>query len=479
MPHQLKPCVELEINQFTKRGNGIGGFLKSENQFRLVEVPFTAPGDRIRTQLLRKKGGIYQGKLEEILTPSPARIEPRCLHFGKCGGCRLQHISYAEQLLYKENLVRTLFAKLLDEQTEFYPILAADDPWHYRNKMEYTFSSDSAGNRYLGMVLEGSRGHVFNMEECFLTRPWFVDLLKSVKNWWIESKIDAYHMHHDTGSLRTLTMRKGERTGDRMVILTVSGNPKFALKKHHLESFVSVVRESIEPMNPTSYLSIFLRIQQSTKGMATNLYEMLLYGPDQIREELEIGLDGENVPRKLEFRISPSAFFQPNTLQAEKLYARALNLANISRDSVVYDLYCGTGTLGICLAPFVKQVIGVELSPEACIDATQNAKNNGCHNVTILTGAVQYILEQIKIKKMADPDVVMVDPPRPGLDEDVMRQLIDMRPKKILYISCNPLTQVANIAQLRQHGYRVVKMQPIDQFPQTYHVEIIAVLERD
>lgn len=471
--------VQVTINQLTKRGNGLGGFLKAQDKFRLVEVPFTIPGDVVRVYLKRKRGGIFDGRLEEILTPSPDRIQPRCVHFGVCGGCRLQQITHDKQLQFKENFVRSLFTKLLTEQSQFMPILPAIDPWQYRNKMEYTFSSDSSGKKYLGLIMDSSRGQVFNLTECHLTRHWFVDGLKSVRQWWQESGLDAYHMHHDKGSLRTLIMRKGERTGDRMVVLTVSGNPDFALKKSQLESFVAFVRAAIEPINPTSYLSIFLRIQQIGKGMATNMYEMLLYGPDHIRESLQIQVDPKEPPRELAFHISPSAFFQPNSLQAERLYAQALRLAEIPKDAVVYDLYCGTGTLGLCIAPHVKQVIGVELSPESALDARQNAQRNNCSNMTIFTGAVHHVLGQISNQNLPLPDVVMVDPPRPGLDKEVIDQIVAMNPKKILYISCNPVTQAENIADFTQQGYRIVAMQPVDQFPQTYHVENIAVLAKE
>ncbi len=215
-----------------------------------------------------------------------------------------------------------------------------------------------------------------------------------------------------------------------MVVLTVSGNPEFALHKEHLESFVAFVRDAVEPVNPNSNLGIFLRIQQIATGMTTNLYEMHLYGPDHIRETLNIQVHPDEPPTVLSFHISPSAFFQPNSQQAEVLYSTALRMADISPDAVVYDLYCGTGALGLCIAKHAKQVIGIEMSPESALDARTNAKRNGCNNVTILSGAVRHTLQQLPEQNIPPPDIVMVDPPRPGLDPEALKNLLKLRPPK-------------------------------------------------
>lgn len=479
MGRQIKKrIVDVEIVSLSKKGNGIGQIEQQNGVSAQVEVPFTRPGDKIRALLLSKRGGVFAGKLEEIVAPSAQRIVPRCIHFGVCGGCRLQHTSYEQQLQYKDNFVRQCFAPILTQQIDFRPIVACDEPWHYRNKMEYSFSTDAAGNKYLGLVMDSSRGKVFNMSECHLTHHWFVDALKSIKQWWTESGLDAYHPHQDRGSLRTLTLREGRRTGDRMAVLTVSGKPEYALTTQQIESFVAFLRDTVEPINPEHRFSIFLRIQQIGKGMTTNFYEMLLYGQDHIREQLHIKVDPNEAPAALTFHISPSAFFQTNSLQAEKLYSAALILAKIPRDAVVYDLYCGTGVIGICISKYVKEVIGIELSPESSLDARTNATLNGCSNVNIITGPVREVLTLLPQKNISRPDVVIVDPPRPGLDPEAIQHLVELNPPKIVYISCNPITQAVNVAELMKHGYRISVIQPIDQFPQTYHVENIVVLER-
>ncbi|CCB87500.1 uncharacterized RNA methyltransferase pc1544 [Parachlamydia acanthamoebae UV-7] len=477
---QAQP-VELDIVDFSKKGNG-KGVLKREDKTDLsIEVPFSIPGDRVKASVLfKKRMKKQQGKLEEVIKAAPVRISAKCAHFATCGGCRWQQMGYAEQLRLKEEKIRALFSAILTPDVQFFPIIPCDDPWQYRNKMEFSFSTDLSQNKYLGLIMDSSRGKVFNLTECHLTNSWFVDALKVTRNWWESSKLDAYHHYRNTGSLRTLTLREGQRTGDRMVILTVSGNPDYALHKNDLDAFVAGLRASIELDRPECRLSIFLRIHQIAKGMASQFYEMVLYGPDQIREKLYIQSQSEEQPVPLEFNISPSAFFQPNTRQAERLYSLALQLSSISTPITVYDLYCGTGTLSICLSKFAKTVVGVEICPEAVLDARSNAAKNGCSNVHFLCGAVHEQLTKIIEENLFPlPDLVVVDPPRAGLDPHALQHLIKLSPKKILYVSCNPLTQVDNISNLISQGYRLEAMQPVDQFPHTIHIENIAVLTKD
>ncbi len=479
MHHRKKQrIVEVRIHQFSKEGHGVGSAELPDGSSVSVEVPFTIPGDVVRAELLSKRKGRYTSLMQELVTPSPQRITPRCVHFGTCGGCRWQQISYDKQLHQKETLVRECFSSYGIPEELFHPILTCDPPWYYRNKMEFSFSNNKAKDRFLGLVMQGSKGKVFNLTECHLTHPWFVEGVKATDRWWNESGLDAYHPFANTGSLRTLIVREGRRTGDRLVMLTVSGNPDFALNKRHLDSFVGALREAIEPISPDQKLSIFLRIQQIAKGTPTNFYEILLYGPDHIRETLYIDDREGEAPRSLTFQISPTAFFQPNTEQAERLYSRALRLAEIPPRGVVYDLYCGTGTLGLCAASLAKQVIGIEMTPESVLDARTNAKLNGIENYTVHQGDVGQVLSRLKAEGNLPPaDLVMVDPPRAGLDEQALNQLIALKPAKILSISCNPMTQSANIGALIEKGYELTAIQPVDQFPQTVHVENIVMLQ--
>lgn len=468
--------AQLKITEFSKEGRGRGSWLREDGQSIHVEVPFSIPGDEILVDLAKNKG-IYQGQPIEWIQLSPDRVTPFCQHFGQCGGCRWQQISYENQLQQKEAWVRRCLDPYLHSSVVWHPIIPCTPPWHYRNKMELTFSSDKAGQRYLGLILYGTRGHVFQMQECPIAQPWVSQAVQAVSDWWAASGLEAYHGGKDQGSLRTLTLREGIRTGDRLVMLTVSGNPDYALNKERMHSFVAGLREAIEPSSPDQNLSIFVRIQQIVKGKPTQFYEMLLYGPDHIREIIHLDA-GEGRSRSIEFCISPSAFFQPNTSQAEKLYSRAIQMTQTTADDVVYDLYCGTGTLGICMGEGVKEVIGIDLSPESVCDARENIKRNQLSRIAIYEGDVGRVLSTLSETGRPSPDVVMVDPPRAGLDAKAISQILELKSPKLTYISCNPATQAANLDDLIRGGYRLQAVQPVDQFPQTVHVENIVILTR-
>ena len=452
--------VQVKIDSFTKEGRGFGSFIRHDEVSCPVEVPFAIPGDVAKVQLLPKRSGIYHSRLIEIVEGSLDRIPPRCIHFGICGGCRFQQITYENQRRLKEGLIQKCFPDIS------YTFHSAESIWQHRNKMEFTFSSDSAKNHYLGLIMDGSRGKVFNLTECHLTEPWFAETVIAVRNWWKETPLEAYHPSKNTGSLRTLTLREGKRTGDRMAFLTVSGNPAYAITKQQMEQFAAVVRQVAG-----SSTSIFVRIHQSIKGKPTQFFEMHLSGPDHIKEVLHIE------DHSLTFTISPSAFFQPNTAMAEKLYSKVVALAGPLHDQVVYDLYCGTGTLGICMAKKAKAVIGIELSADAAYDARNNAALNNLNNITIFTGAVEDKLKEIvEGKEHPLPDIVVLDPPRAGLDPRAIEQIKVLMPPKIIYVSCNPVSQAKNITELLAFGYQIISMDAVDQFPHTPHIENVVVL---
>jgi 23S rRNA (uracil1939-C5)-methyltransferase len=378
-------------------------------------------------------------------------MDKRCSHFPGCGGCTSQDISYNTQLEAKQALIESLFP-----QAPVAPIIPCQNYWHYRNKMEFSFSQNKAGDRFLGLILKKSRGKVFNLEECPIAPIEFAQLLARVRNWWEGTPLRAFHFRSGEGTLRTLTVRKACRTEEKMVILTVSGNPRFAMRRSQLDQFLKAVGGG----DPT--LSVFLQIHQAIAGRPTQFFEMHLAGPTHIVEELE--MEG----RKFSFHISPTSFFQPNTEQAEVLYCRALSLPAINENSSVYDLYCGTGTFGILCAPRVKQVIGIELNPHAIFDAKMNAEVNNLSNITFYQGDVAQVLAKEPLPKA---DLVILDPPRMGLDKTALEVLRALNPPQILYVSCNPKTQAQNLLELP--GYQVVCVQPVDQFPHTPHIENI------
>lgn len=471
----MQRTADLKVTEFSNNGNGLAWLDRANAEPIQVEIPFTVPGDFVRAELFGKRKGIVRSKIIEILEPSPSRRKPRCAHFGECGGCRFQHISYSDQLKHKEQFVKKCFENITSSGTEFRSIMPCDEPWNYRNKMEFTFSIDDAEKKCIGLIKEGCIGKVFDINECHLVNAWVIDVVKGVKKWW--EGIGKTAHRYGKGSLYSLTLREGQRTGDRIAILTVSGHAEDALSAREIENFVSAVKSCAEPQNPHAKLSIFLRIKHADVGMTTSTYDMLLYGPGYIREVLNIQVYPEEPPKALQFRIGPADFFQPNPKQTEKFFSMALRLAKIPRDAIVYDLYCGTGTLGLCISPYVKQVIGIEVSPESALNARNNAKANSCTNTTFISGAIRHILSQISENNLPRPDVIIVNPPRSGLDPEAMRHLLAWKPSKILYISCNALSQAVNVEHLQQNGYHPTFIQPVDQFSQTNQVENIVLLE--
>ena len=459
----VKPqeTAELSIQDFNLKGYGLAVWPRPAPLPPLqVEVAHTVPGDRVHAEMRRKMRGTRKGRLLEVIEPSPDRVAPICKHAQVCGGCCWQQIHYRAQLREKQARVQKIFG------AEVESIIGAEKIFGYRNKMEFTFSENRAGMRYLGLMIAQAEPYVFNVEECHLPSGWFSHLLQAVRTWWEASGLKAYNPHRDEGTLRYLTLREAVRTGQKMAILNISGNPDSAPTRGQLDALISTVQEAL----PDDRVSLFLRIHQTKKGRPTQFFEMLLSGPDHIVEELHLATG------KLSFKISPISFFQPNTLQAEKLYDTVLRLLEPLQPAVVFDLYCGTGTLAMAASRFAKQVIGIELSPEAVLDAQENLKRNQIANCTFYQGDVGKVLAE---KKFARPDAVIVDPPRAGLDPLAIEHLKSLSPKAIVYVSCNPTTQAQNIQELIRYGYRLALVQPLDQFPHTYHIENIALLLLD
>lgn len=459
----------ITIDSISLKGHGQGFSL--DNPLKIVEVAHTAIGDTAKILLNRRK---RKGRLLEVLKPSVDRCEPKCSHASLCGGCTLQQVKYEKQLQVKEFFIQKAFSELLFSQnTELYSIMPCEFPWQYRNKMEFSFSQNKANTKFLGLKIAQASSFVFNLTSCHLAPSWFSDVVLSVKDFWEKSNLQAYNPPKNTGSLRTLTIRYAFATDEKMVILTVSGHPDFAIGKKELDLFVEAVKGCV---NDSSKLSIFLCIQQIQKGEPTQFFEMNLFGSDHIKETLTLPL---KKPIELSFLISPTSFFQPNSKQAQNLYAHAIEMAALDSEDVLFDLYAGTGTLGIAMAQFVKKVVSIELNRYAVFDAKQNAELNGIKNITFHPGDVNKVLEKlIAEKEFVSPDVVVVDPPRAGLEPSAIKTILSLKPKKILYVSCNPVSQARDSEVLIEGGYNLCKMQPVDQFPHTAHIENIALFIR-
>jgi 23S rRNA (uracil1939-C5)-methyltransferase len=456
--------AEVHVASYNARGYGCALWPRPAPLPPLeVEIAHAVPGDMLLVAMRKKMRGVRKGRLLEVLQPSDDRVAPRCAHASICGGCCWQQVSYEAQLREKQARVTQAFGP----HAPLRPIVAAAETFGYRNKMEFTFSENRGGMQYLGLMIAQAEPYVFNLEECHLMRPWGAQALRAVRQWWQSSGLKAYDPPRDLGTLRYLTLREAFHTGQKMAVLNVSGNPEFAPRRDQLEGFVSSFRAAVPGEDP----ALFLRVHQTKKGRPTRFYEMHLGGPDHIVEELRLRSG------TLVLKMSPSSFFQPNTRQAEQLYDAVAALLEPLRPSLVFDLYCGTGTLGMAAARSTPQVVGVELSPEAIVDAEENAQRNGLDNFRFYQGDVGQVLTRLRGNGgFRRPDVVIVDPPRAGLDPLALHQIRTLSPRALIYVSCNPLTQAENIRALQQVGYQIRILQPVDQFPHTHHIENIALL---
>lgn len=392
-----------------------------------------------------------------------------CSHFGECGGCSIQNSSYLEQLELKENYVKKLFREILQSDLPISPIIGCDSSFEYRNKMEFSFRESKNAERYLGLRMAKRGGRVVNINHCLLCSKWMSEVLEAVRKWWLNTHLEAYFPPKDKGTLRTLMLREGKRTEDQMVMLTISGKPEYDLQEEEARSFFASVDAVLSKSN-ASKANIIIRKQIAEKGIPTWFEERILQGSGKISEELFTMTN-----RKLTFSIRPDAFFQTNTLQAEKIYQTAISMLEIQKSDIVYDLYCGTGTIALFAAEKARHVIGIELCHAAWQDALENKKNCGIENVDFFQGDVSDVLA--KNKELPAPDSIIVDPPRAGLTPKTILEIQKLLPKKILYISCNPVTQVENLKEFLKSGYVCLSIQPIDQFPHTLHIENIVLLE--
>lgn len=436
----------VTITEYSKKGHGIS------NDSQPIEVIGGVIGDSLLVSPFKKKRDKVVARLIKIVTPSKERQDPPCPHAGICGGCSFLQLQYDAQLKHKQSYIERLFAP-----HDVEPITPSDDLNHYRGKMEFTFSQDKAGEKYLGLNMSEGKGKVVQIEKCLIAHSWVSTSLEKIYAWWKESSLTAYHPHKDTGSLRTLTFRSSKMTNSRMVILTVSGRPEYALTKRDIDGFIKA--SALDPS-----ISIFLIIHNATKGKPTSFFEMHLGGPPYLEEEI--------LGKRL--RFSPQAFFQPNQNVAEKMFKEAIALLALSGKEKVLDLCCGVGTIGILLSSYVRQVVGVELNAEAVSDAKENIERLGIENMQIYQKDVLAFLKEDH--SLYEPDIVILDPPRSGLGPKNIALIQNLKASKILYISCNPKTQQEDILLFSE--YEIKKIAPFDQFPHTPHVENIILLTR-
>ena len=457
---QLKKgeIVEFDIHALAFGGAGIGKY-----EGMSVFVAGTMPGDRVKAAFSKLKKQYAEAELVEIVKESEDRIKPRCKHAEVCGGCQLQFMPYEKQLEFKKQQVIDSFERIGKiYNPPVADVLACEDSFYYRNKMEFSFGYDAEMNFALGLHLPGRRYDILDIEECFLESEFAVEILIAVRDFMKEKKWKPFKYSNGSGFLRSLYIREGKRSKEVMVNLCTSDDlPKDV--EAGLEEFVEMLKE----LGAVS--SIYWSQIISKRGMPRQVKETLLDGKAMLREEMHLA-NGD----KLSFDIPPQAFFQVNTLQGEVLYGEVLRMAGENDKGTVFDLFCGTGTIGLFLAKHSKQVLGIELNAEAIKIAIKNAKTNKIENIDFFHGDVGKMLKNLK----EAPSLIVVDPPRPGLEPKVIEQLHEFNAKEIIYVSCNPATLARDCALLVQHGYRIEEIQPVDMFPHTFHIENVVRLLR-
>lgn len=450
------------IEKFSKRGLGLTG-----SSAKKLEVFGAIPGEKVQLKKTHRKKGKIQAEIVRLVNASQDRKESECRHFGECGGCSWQHMHYKRQLTEKNAHIRKLFSGMV----ESYELLQAVTPcaslWQYRNKVELTFSEHPEWGKKLGFIRRRSRGTSFELEECLLMRDWMLQAKNAVIKWWQKQEISAFRIQNGTGTLRNLILREGKNTQEKMMILVVNGKAEDALPKNVLENFKKEMQKALPELS-----SLFLFIHQAIPNQPTQIFEMLLSGKETLLETMQITF--ANQQKTLKFHLSPSAFFQPNTSQAEVLYSKVLKALEPTREDIVYDLYCGVGTLGLCAAPYTKQVYGVELNRYAVYDAQANAEINKSENVEFIAGDVVDI-----VPALPKASKVIVDPPRAGLGMKMAQWLGSLDVERIVYVSCNPDTQKEDLLTLLPMGWKISEIHPVDQFPQTPHIENIVLLKRE
>jgi 23S rRNA (uracil1939-C5)-methyltransferase len=443
--------LELRIDSLAYGGSGVArldGFV--------VFVRGGLPGDRVRARVTKTKRGFAEAIAEAVLDPGPFRVEAPCRHFGVCGGCRFQDLAYEAQIAAKEQQVRdalTRIGRFADPPLE--PIVPAASLYRYRNKLEYSFAHGEDGVD-LGFHRAGRWDEVIGVEECLLTTDLGNAVRLAVRDWAREERLEAYDQETGQGYLRHLVFREGRNTGQALVLLVTAPGERF-----ETGYLVDVLRRFPEVR------SIHWAVNDSP-AERTNLPSKLLWGDEAIEEEI-LGL---------RFRVRPGAFLQTNTEMAERLYELAREYAGLTGAESVFDLYCGTGTIGLALAKRARAVWGVEVSEESVACAIENAELNGIPNARFFAGSVGQSLEEL-VEEAGRPDVVVVDPPRAGLAGKALRRTGELQAERIVYVSCNPTTLASDVQVLRdEFGYRLLRTRPVDMFPHTPHVESVSLLAR-
>ena len=462
IPQEKKQLANIDIFDIAEEGKGVG---RHDEMVLFIEKAI--PGDVVNVELQRKKKNFAEGKVTEIIQPSPYRIEPFCPHFGVCGGCKWQHMSYEAQLKFKQQYVDNALSRIGKVDTSsMEDILGSAATTYYRNKLEYTFSNKRwLTNRdeevspenlnALGFHVPGRFDKILDIAHCYLQEEPSNDLRNSVRDFAIAQGISFYDLRTHEGALRNLIIRTSS-TGEVMVVVV------FAYPEEgQVELLMNFIAEKFPSLTSLLYI-----INQKRNDTIFDQEIEVFRGRDFIYEEME----------GLKYKVGAKSFYQTNSAQAYELYKITRDFAELKGDELVYDLYTGAGTIANFVARQAREVVGVEYVPTAIEDAKINSEINGIHNTKFYAGDMKDVLTADFVALHGKPDVIITDPPRAGMHGDVVNRILEMEAPKIVYVSCNAATQARDL-ELLASKYEVVRIKPVDMFPQTQHVENVVLLK--
>ncbi len=443
--------IHLTITTLTSMGSGLGRF-----NDMAVFVDGAAPGDELLVHIIKVKKNYAVGKIKKILRKAKCRIESDCVYDSRCGGCAYRHIDYVKELEIKKQTVTDAFQRIGGLDAECEDILSIKEPVHYRNKAQIPVGLGPEGEINIGFYSKRSH-RIINSDNCLLQSEDFGAVISSVRKYILESPVTIYDEETGRGLLRHIYLRQARKTKEIMVCLVINGN---SIPKK--EKFINHLIESGKNIK-----SVVLNINKKNTNVILGDECITLWGSDFIEDEL----------CGLRFRISPLSFYQVNPEGTELLYNKAKEYAGLSGEETLLDLYCGTGTIGLTMADGVKNLIGVEIIPQAIENAKENAELNRITNARFIcddaTGAAKILYDE-----GIRPDVVILDPPRKGCSAEVIKTVSDMSPDRIVYVSCDPATLARDLALFRNYGYETSKATAVDMFPRTTHVETVVLLSQ-
>ncbi len=420
-----------------------------------IFIPGAIKGEKVKILIVKVLSSHAFGKVIEIINKSEFRQDSDCLTYKRCGGCNLRHIKYEQTLKIKQNSVQSLVNKTLKNKIEVQETVGMENPFHYRNKAQYPFGVNKDGEPVIGVF--ANRTHeVIPIDKCLIQNPQSEEIAKYILNFIKENKISIYNEKTRRGLFRHVVIKVGVQTGQIMCILVING--KDIPKEEQLKVELTTRFPQIK--------SIVKNINMKNTNVILEQENINIYGNGYIEDKL-----GDYI-----FKISPLSFYQVNPIQVKKLYNLGVEMAQISKKDTVFDLYCGIGTISLFMSKYAKKVYGIEIIREAIDAANENAKINNVNNTEFYAGDVEIVLDDLIKNKGITADIVMFDPPRKGLDRNTINNILMIKPKKIVYISCNPATLIRDLA-LFEELYEIKTIVPVDMFPWTSHVECVAVLQ--